>query len=84
MELYSGLIDDFVISSYFVISDLVVTRVTVYICLIVVDLEYVATSLCSLLSKHGVFCLSGFFASFPVHLGGQKNPISTVVPYNSN
>ena len=29
--------------------------------------------------KYGVFCLSGFFASFPVHLGGQKTPISTVV-----
>ena len=31
-----------------------------------VDLEYVATSLCSLLSN------TGFFASFPMHLGGQK------------
>ena len=28
--------------------------------------------------KYGFFCLSGFFASFLVHLGGQKNPISTV------
>ena len=67
MELTSGLIDNFVISRYFVISDLVVTRVyCIYICLIVVDLEYVATSLCSLLSN------TGFFASFPVHLGGKK------------
>ena len=40
MELTSELIDNFVISRYFVISDLVVTRVyCVYICLIVVDLE---------------------------------------------
>ena len=25
-----------------------------------------------------VFCVSDFFASFPVHLGGQKHPILTV------
>ena len=50
-----------------------------YICLIVVDLEYVATSMCSLLSNTRFFAYRGFFASFPVHLGVQKTPISTVV-----
>ena len=43
----------------------------IHICLIVVELEYIATSLYSLLSNT-------VFASFPVHLVGQKPPISTV------
>ena len=50
----------------------------IHIGIIVVVLEYVATLLCCLLSNT-VFLPIGFFASFHVHLWGQKNPISTVV-----
>ena len=73
MELTSGLIDNFVISRYFVISDLVATRVYCVICLIVVDLEYVATSLCSLLSNTGFFAYR-FFCLFIRSFRAAKNP----------
>ena len=36
----------------------------IYICLIVVDLEYIATSLCSLLSNTGVFAYRSFLPLF--------------------
>ena len=48
---------------------------------IVVNFEYLPTSLCNLLSNTGYLRI-GFFASFPVHLVGQKNTISTILGDN--
>ena len=45
--------------------------------IVVVVLEYVATH-SAVYCQIRFFCLSFFFASFPVHLRVQKNPISIV------